>query len=219
MTTYACRRDPLKAEVTIRLVHKDLALSAFPSNETEEVLGDLGEIYPNFFFAASNVAEVALSNPNPILHVAPILLMTGWIESSPSPIIWWDGITPSVWRVMDALWSERKAILDALGLRDLYPIDRIREEIIGDPGSRLLTGPTDMRHRFITENVPMCIVPWVSLGEMLSISTPVSRALITLASKVNGENYLAEGRNQDRLGISGLNVRDLKKLLYEGRPK
>jgi opine dehydrogenase len=217
MTTYACRRDPVKAEVTIRMFHKDLAFSAFPAIETEKALEDLKELYPGSFFAANNVAEVALSNPNPILHVGPILMMTGWIESSSKPIIWWDGITPSVLRVMEAVWRERKAVLKALGLRDLYPLKRIREEIIGDPGTRLLAGPSDLRHRFITENVPMSMVPWVSLGEMLFIPTPVSRSLVTIASEVNSVNYLAEGRNIERLGISGLSIQELRNVLYEGR--
>lgn len=214
---YGCRREtPGKAEVTIHAYFKNLAFAAFPAKDTEEAINDLKALYPDFLFPAKNVAEVALGNPNPVLHVGPILMMTGWIESSPKRIVWWDGITPSVLRVIEATGREKNAVLQALGLTDLYPVDRIKEKVIADPECRLLSGPSDMRHRFITEDCPMGMVPWVSLGEMLNIPTPVSKALVTMASEVNGTDYFTEGGNVERLGISGLSINELSNLLDAG---
>jgi len=54
------------------------------------------------------------------------------------------------------------------------------------------------------------------LGDLANVPTPVCKAIITLLSKVNGVDYFREGRNLERLGISGLSIDQLKKLLNEG---
>jgi len=48
------------------------------------------------------VIEVGLSNINILLHPGPILLMTGWIEVSGGNLVWWDGFTPSVLKVVES---------------------------------------------------------------------------------------------------------------------
>jgi len=49
-----------------------------------------------------DVIEVGLSNINILLHPGPILLMTGWIEVSGGNLVWWDGFTPSVLKVVES---------------------------------------------------------------------------------------------------------------------
>ena len=68
-----------------------------------------------------------------------------------------------------------------------------------------------MQHRMITEDCPYILVPLASIGEMIGVPTPVTRALITLASEVNGADYFAEGRNVEHLGISGMSIDQLNK--------
>ena len=49
-----------------------------------------------------------------------------------------------------------------------------------------------------------------SLGDMLGVRTPISDALIALASAVHGCDHLAEGRTVERLGIAGLPAAQLR---------
>jgi len=117
--------------------------------------------------------------------------------------------------VVEATFQERNAILKALGLRELYSFEKLKE-MIANPEVQRLEGPSDMRHRFVTEDCPMGLVGLTSLGDLANVPTPVCKAIITLLSKVSGVDYFREGRNLERLGISGLSIDQLKKLLNEG---
>jgi opine dehydrogenase len=78
-------------------------------------------------------------------------------------------------------------------------------------------GPYSLDARHLTEDVPYGLVTWASLGRMLSVPTPASDAIITLASVLNGEDYWALGRTVDKMGINPTwsKVR-LKEYLEEG---
>jgi len=49
-----------------------------------------------------------------------------------------------------------------------------------------------------------------TLAAVANVATPVTDSLITLASALNRADYWKEGRTADRLGISGMNVEQLK---------
>jgi len=212
---YGARREaPGKAEVTIRSRVHELGLAALPARHTEQVMDEIRELYPDTFVAGRNVVEVGLSNINILLHPGPVLLMTGTIESSGSNLIY-SGFTPSILRVVESTFQERNAILSALGLRELYSFEKLKENI-ADPEVQQLKGPSDIHHRFITEDCPMGLVALTSLGDLAGVPTPVCKALITLISAVIGVDYFKAGRNLERLGISGLSRHELGKFLDEG---
>lgn len=212
---YGARREaPGKAEVTIRSRMHDLGLAALPAGHTEQVMDEITEFYPDVFVPGGNVVEVGLSNINILLHPGPVLLMTAWIELSGSNLVY-GAFTPSILRVVEATFQERNAILKALGLRELYSFEKLKE-MIANPEVQRLEGPSDMRHRFVTEDCPMGLVGLTSLGDLANVPTPVCKAIVTLLSKVSGVDYFREGRNLERLGISGLSIDQLKKLLNEG---
>ena len=66
--------------------------------------------------------------------------------------------------------------------------------------------------RYIEEDVPFSLVPISSLGKMLGVETPTVDALIHFASLINNTDYFRTGRNVDRLGISGMNLMELRLL-------
>ena len=211
---YGSRREASgKAEVTIRNRMHDLGLAAIPTRYTEQVISEIKEFYPDVFVAASNVVEVGLSNPNILIHPGPALLMTASIESGNNLI--YTLFTPSVLRVMKTTFQEKKAILKALGLKDLYSFEQ-QEKSLTDPGLRQLTGPSDMHQRFITEDCPMGLVALTSLGDLVGVPTPVCKAIVTLISEIIGIDYFKKGRNLERLGISGLSLDQLTRLLDKG---
>jgi len=212
---YGARREVSgKAEVTIRSSVRELGLAALPARHTEQVMDEIRGLYPDTFVAGRNVVEVGLSNINILLHPGPLLLMTGQIELSGSKFFY-SGFTPSILRVVESTFQERNAILSALGLRELYSFEKLKENI-ADPEVQQLEGPSDIHHRFVTEDCPMGLVALTSLGDLAGVPTPVCKALITLISEIIGIDCFKEGRNLEHLGIPGLSRHELCRFLDEG---
>lgn len=212
---YAARREVLEeAKVVIRSRMRNWGLAALPGKYTQQVMNDIKEFYPDTFFAAKNVAEVGLSNPNILIHPAPTLLMSSWIETHGSNYFY-ASFTPSVLKIVEASFREKSTIMKSMGLIDPYPFDQF-EKLIEDPGLHKIKGPADMNHRYITEDCPMGLVALTAFGDLLGIPTPVCKATVTFISQIIGINYFIEGRNLERLGISSLSPQQLKRFLDEG---
>lgn len=213
---YGSRRGALgKAEVTIfSHTPPSIALAALPAKHTELVMKQMGEFYPGLYVAGENVVEVGLANIATLLP-GPCLLMTGRIELPRSSDLFYSKFTPSIWKVVEATIRERNAILKVLGLRELYPFEKVKE-LFTEPGVQKLAGPSSMRHKFITESCPMGLVAWVSLGDLANVPMPVCKAIVTLISQIIGVDYFKEGRNLECLGISGFSIQQLRRFLAEG---
>jgi opine dehydrogenase len=211
---YGSRRGPPgKAEVTIFGHQYNLGLAALPAKHTKRVIKEIEEFYPDVFFAGLNVIEVGLSNIS-ILLPGPVLLMTGRIEL-PGDNLFYSKFTPSILKIVKGIIQERNGILRVLGLRELYSFDNFTK-MLADPGIRQLSGPSDMRHRFVTESCLMGLVALSSLSDLVGVPTPICKSIITLISEIIGIDCFKEGRNLDCLGISGLNISELGIYLNEG---
>jgi len=79
-----------------------------------------------------------------------------------------------------------------------------------------IKAPSSTKHRYITEDVPYGLVPMASLGDVLSVSTPIMDSLIALSSLINQAEYWSEGLTAKKLGIADLSSTDLNAVLYEG---
>jgi len=206
---YAARRVAGEAKVHISQF-LPLHTAAFPATDTINVLNEVKELYPDLFHPANNVLEVALCNPN-CFHLPICLMNTAVIEKSPGEFYpYSQGASPSVIKIIRTVWQERGAVLAKLGLTERFPFEWHNDFFNNiTPAQAVITGPGNMQHRMIVEDCPYILVPLATIGEMIGVSTPATRALITLASEINGTDYFEEGRNVERLGISGLNVKQL----------
>jgi len=207
------------AETSIGLPKRTKRFSAFPARDTDKVISKLKGIYD--FVAGTNVLEVSLSSPNVVNHLAGSLLNTGAIEQSGGAYyLMRQGLTPSVLRCIDAVAGERLALFKALGYTIATSDILEKATKLGEfPELELFRnaiGPTSMQHRYITEDAATSVALMISLGEMISVPTPVSKALITLASAINQMDYLKEGRTVEKLGLSGLSIDKLNRFLFEG---
>lgn len=214
---YACRRIIGKGKVNISQF-LNLCIAALPASDTRAI-DDMKELYHNQFSAARNVLEVALSNPNHFnlpIHV----LNAAHIENSSGPFYpYTQGISPAVLSLMEAVWQEKGAVLEKLGLTERFPLQRHRyffNSLV--PGQDIITGPSDMQHREITEDCPYVVVPLISIANMLGVPAPISNALVTLISEINKTDYYSKGRNVECLGISGMNVAQLNDFFDKGKP-
>jgi len=199
-------------------------LSAFPAKDTPEIVSQLKDLFP-MLQPARNIAEAALSNPNPILHPPAAILNTGRIEYSKGNFyVYVEGITRSVQEVVKAIHKEFMVVGKALNVK---PIDykesdfESSESIMGiafPTGLGDIQGPFNLSSdRYVTEDVPHGLVPVAQIAELAGVNTPVTKAMITLLSSMNHKDYWNEGRTLKKLGIDGMTLEKLKIYLQTGR--
>jgi opine dehydrogenase len=219
---YGCRKTgPTSANVS-RLLGK-VPLAAFPSKSNDEAIAVFKRFYPKTY-PMENVLEVAINNPNIILHPAPSMLNMGRIEHSKGDFgLYQEGFSPSVMKVMDGLDKEVMQIQRALGL-PVYSYKKLFETRYEKPfeeqfgfmrkaGNR---GPFDSKTRYVTEDVPVGMVLIASIGRWLGIPTPTFDGTIQFCGLMNGVDYWKEGRTLERLGLAHMSPDQLKRFLNEG---
>jgi opine dehydrogenase len=61
----------------------------------------------------------------------------------------------------------------------------------------------------------MSLVPMSSLGAMLGSPTPMIDMVIELGSLMHGVDYRAMGRTVESMGLAGMGVRDIHRIVTE----
>jgi opine dehydrogenase len=224
---YGCRLVG-PAKVMMYITAKMLPTGVIPAEKTESVIDLFKQLY-RATVPCKNVIEAAINNPNMVTHPAATLLNVGRIEYAKGEFwLYKEGITPSVARVYDALDAEKQAICRVLGLKifecgePLPEMDRIiRMGLLFGAGSWeeagvKMKGPTTVRDRYVTEDVPYGLVFTSSLADMIGVPTPVMKAIITLFSVINQTDYFKEGRTVEKLGLGGLSLQELDNYLTKG---
>ncbi len=208
-------------------VKNGVPVSALPSHITPDALGVLGQAFPQFT-AGSNVLATSLENIGAIFHPALTLLNAGWIESTQGNFEYYiQGVSPGVAEVLQRVDDERLAVARALGIRTvsarewLYltydsPGDTLCEAIKATSGYSGIKAPSTIQHRYVWEDVPMSLVPLASLGQMLGVATPAIDLVIDLAEMMNDADYRSGGRTVKTLGIDGMSVEQIHKLVADG---
>jgi len=218
-----------------------LPTGVFPSKRTAEVISTLKRFYP-VITAAKDVVEVAINNPNPVVHPAATLLSATRIEHSKGEFyLYAEGMTPAVARTFESLNEERLALCKVMGYK-LYHWDNVdfkdynlgeteeecryrilntsMDSCFGKDGiyaGMKMKGPEHLKDRYVTEDVPYGMVLLATLGSLLGVPTPTHDAVIQLASVVNRTNYWKTGRGVKELGLSSMDKQRLKTYLLEGR--
>jgi len=223
---WGCRLEA-PARVRIFVEAWKLLLAAFPAKRTEEVVADLKDAYP--VVAVENVLATSLNNLNPIVHPAGTVLNAGWIDTLRKEFYLYKyGTTLSIARMIKAVYNEVKMTAEAVGAKMLeYPEESFlcKETIMSyyfeapfDIEGQVanISGPSSVKARYITEDVPYGLVPVALLARKMRISTPTIDAIIHLASVINQTDYYSEGRSLEELGIAGLDRNKLDKVLQNG---
>ncbi|MDH7604855.1 MAG: NAD/NADP octopine/nopaline dehydrogenase family protein, partial [Melioribacter sp.] len=81
-----------------------------------------------------------------------------------------------------------------------------------NPGYRGIKAPNRLNMRYITEDVPMSLVPISSVGKKFGVQTPTIDAIIHLASILTQTDYWKEGRTVERLNIQNMTLKELRLL-------
>lgn len=223
---YASRSDG-PAQARIFGIKETVPVAALPATRTPLVLEALAPAYPQFIDGIS-VLHTGLNNMGAIFHPALALLNVGRIETTLGEFQFYiDGVSPSVARVLEVLDRERVTVASSLGIRartaqewlqmayhatgdDLY------QAIHNQPGYYGIQAPPTINHRYITEDVPMSLVPIAALAQSYGVSVRGMESIIRLACIIHRTDYWRRGRTLEKLGIKDWSVSEITSYVMEG---
>ena len=200
----------------------EIKCGVLPASRSEDVYEVLKKYYGEFI-PCEDVLACGLHSLNPCLHIPGCIMNAGRIERSKGNFyLYEEGITPAVADVMEVLDAERGALVKALGY-DLMTVAMelaegrqprsIWEEVNGCPTLEFIKGPTSLKNRYFTEDIPYGLVAWSELGKMLKVPTPLIDAFIEIGSIIIEQKPRETGRTLTKLGIEDMTVAQLKKYL------
>ncbi|KAF7933374.1 hypothetical protein EAE99_003259 [Botrytis elliptica] len=219
LSPYSCRMSEGKLSVSGRKSRFSIAaLGRIDGGLREEVRG----IFPMELCWCENVMEVCLGNINGVFHPVMMLMNAGRIESPGSFFLYKEGLTRSVSNVIQAIDAVRLQIGSELGFKldsvldvsnecyDQHFLDLVELARKSEPHNGL-QAPNEMENRFIAEDVPDLLVPWLVLAEGLGVGAEKVRAVVELAGMAVGRDYFEDGRGLRKLGLLGLGRGELVK--------
>jgi opine dehydrogenase len=210
---YASRMQ--EGKVLVMGIKRVLPIAALPTDLSQALREEIGAIFSTPLEWRSNVLEIGMSCITGVIHPTPALMNTGWIETTKGDFYFYrEGMSASVTRVIETVDKERMAIAREFGFepksvlaimngyysRGFVDFTEFARKTAEHNMTRMT--PTHMRDRFIVQDVPYVLVPWYELGVKVGIHSSAIKALIDLASIVNGTNYMETGRNLRTLGLS-----------------
>ncbi len=216
------------ATAKIFRIKQAIPVAAIPSGKTEEVVERLNTAFPEFI-SGSDVIETSFNNMGAVFHPAITILNASRIESTLGNFQFYiEGVTQSVARVLEAVDLERVRIAEKLECDNIYSAidwlsmaynvveDNLFDAIHSNPGYVGIMAPRTTNVRYITEDVPMSLVPISEVGKKAGVETPVIDSLINIADSIFGRDFRAIGRNLDSLGMTGLKMDEVRKILING---
>lgn len=204
-------------------IKKNIALSTIPANEANRVAEELNAMLPHYR-AVPNTIYTSLGNLAPVTHPGPAILNAAKIETQKNPFPYLETITPSVARLVEKVDDERRMIAAALGV-ELISHRQWMFESYGIVGADTyecyrnarvyseLKAQTDVKTRYITEDVPCGLVPMAAVARAVGVSVPAIDALVTLCGIITCEDYEKTGRNLQSLGLSGGGAKELLSII------
>ncbi len=228
---YICRRDE-NVSVSISKCSDYLPFAAFPVNRVDKMFSLVQQVFPKIHAMASPLVTV-FTYMNAIHHPPATICNAGRIENTDGNFFhYFEGITPSVGRLIDYLDSERRKVAMALEVETKtfvehfhqmgYTTDEARNTRLAYEAfhqsipDRFIKAPKSLDHRFLDEDIPYGLVLLSELGRLAGIKTPSIDAMIHLAEVCTGKPYRNEGLTLERLGLKDKNVDDLKHILNNG---
>lgn len=207
-------------------VKRHVTLAAIPSDRTDQVVDAVASAFPQFV-QGENVLTTSFDNMGAIFHPVPALFNVTRLEAGEKYEHYMGGISRSVARLLERVDAERVMIAGALGvrartalewLRDTYGVSaaNLYEGIQSNASYRGILAPESLDTRYIHEDVPFSLVPLVHLAEFAGLRAPVLRSVISVAEGLLGRDFWSEGRDAAEMGIEGMTVSDLTRLVEEG---
>ncbi len=210
---YTCRKTDASS-VRIIMMKSGVLLSTMVAEQNNSFITKLPRCIRHNFVPARSIVETSIGNVGMILHCAPLLLNAGWTENlSNTYKYYYDGITPTVSRLLEKIDQERIAVSERLGfqvestkewLQRTYNVkgDSLYDCLQNNEAYRMIDAPQTLEHRYIYEDVPCGLVPLEAMGISLGLGMNFTSLIIDLASKLMGVDFRNTGRNLQSLEIN-----------------
>lgn len=176
-----------------------------------------------------DVVACGLSLVNPALHPGPCLVNASSIERPDVDFFLYEhGFTPAAAKLALAVDRERVAVARALGYGDLQPVadfahipadytwQQLYMAIHGNITHTVIRGPNDLEHRYLTEDIPYGLVPWVHLGRWAGVAMPKTDAIVQLFQTIHGVDWYQAGCTPAKLGIDTMQPEAFANYLQTG---
>jgi opine dehydrogenase len=215
------------AQTKIFRIKNSIPVAALPAHRTPDVVKMLRTAFPQFV-PGDNVMKTGLDNIGAIFHPAVTVLNAARIESTNGDFDYYtEGITPSVSLILEQMDKERVQVAEALGFRAMTAREwlyiaydaagrTLYEAMRANRGYDGIKAPKTIYHRYITEDIPMSLVPIASLGQQVNVPTPTINAIILLGSILHKVDYWDIGRTTERLGLAGKSLKQIQRFILEG---
>lgn len=207
-------------------IKSEVPMAALPATDNEKLAQAIRPALP-WFVLVENTLKTSLGNINAMMHPAPMLLNTSRIEADPFiPFqYYWEGMTPSIGKYVEAMDQERIAVAKAVGLE----LRTIREDYVamyrcGDkdtplyrlcknnPGYEGIMTSNTLATRYVLEDIPFSLEPIQAIARVAGVATPKTDAIVILGRTILGDKMM-EGRNGRTLGIENMTKEELVKFI------
>lgn len=191
--------------------------------------------------------DIGFSNVNPVIHVPASLLGVSSMENwslvygnvPDSYSMYSHGLCPSICRVQYQFYKEEVAIADAIGIESPYYSYEmffsrrsvLTQEYMGldengkdnvvfpldKPCDEGNTGPNNINHRYITEDIPVGCKIYHDLGVKFGVPTPIIDSMIVLGGAMHEKSFFKETKyDLDYLGIGHMTKEQLLDYMRKG---
>lgn len=195
-------------------------IGIYPSKRKEEAITKLEQLDERFIYLDS-VVEAALHNPNLVVHTVGSVMSIPRIEKAKGEFcLYHEAYTRdnvATWRILEAMDSEKMDVLENLGFARVSYVEacKYRNSLDYNIDAKEVffkyaemptraKGPMIVDSRYISEDVPQGLVMLEALGKALSVDTPITSGLISIASEALGRDLREEGRTIKRLGLENI---------------
>lgn len=198
------------------------AISVLPVKATERVLSLFSPVLHNTHYTRRHILESAMHNPNMIVHPIGILFSASRIEHSGGEFwMYKEAFTESVIHVIHAFDEQKNRVLQAFGCEPLNYFEaakwRNEEDLTIDAmevfrsfSNAANKGPSTIHHRYLTEDVPMGLGLYTSIGRVAGVDTSIADSIMTLSSALIQKDLRAEARTIEYLlGKEQVTVQDI----------
>jgi opine dehydrogenase len=225
--TSAWRRSPVRISPIV--TKHWLQIAAFPAKRTAAVFARLSPLYPTAVAGPSTIAT-SFQNMNAMLHVANCVANAGNIDHGGNFKFYSEGVTPLVANLLRGVNAERVAVAAAFGVKALSLEDwferayHVRGSSLVETCQKLTSegpyqptpSPKNFDHKYVAEDVPTGLIPMSAIGKAMGVPTPAIDAVIEIVKQMTGNDYAANGRSLERLGLAGKSAAEIRNVFEHG---
>ena len=228
---YICRKQGPDT-IAISKKTESIAFAAFPASARDRLEPAARALYP-MLKPVPNVLATVFPYTNAIHHPPALLMNAGRVEATVGDYYhYYDGITPAVGRVIDALDAERRAVAAGYGIETKslaeeffnrgYTTAAARDSGLAyevfhqSEPDRWIRAPGTLDHRFLNEDIPFGLVLLSELGAFAGVPTPGIDHMIHLGSMTMQRDYRKQGLTLARMGLAEIGRAEISNLLENG---